>query len=63
VNEKIKTNEINGGQVKYLVSWKGYGPEKDTWDPHENLEDGGKHVVRQFHLDNPRKPRDPQVSV
>jgi len=63
VNEKIKTMEINGGQVKYLVSWKGYGPDEDTWEPYENLKHVGEHVVRQFHLDNPRKPRDPEVLV
>jgi len=63
VIEKIKTTELKGGQVKYLVSWKGYGPDEDTWEPCENLKDGGEHVVRQFHLDNPLKPRDPEVSV
>jgi len=63
VIKKIKTMEIKGGQVKYLVSWKGYGPDEDTWEPYENLKDGGEHVVRQFLLDNPRKPRDPEVLV
>jgi len=63
VIEKIKTMEIKGGQVKYLVSWKGYGPDEDTWEPYENLKDGGEHVVRLFHLDNPRELRDPEVSV
>jgi len=63
VIKKIKTTEIKGGQVKCLVSWKGYGPDKDTSEPYENLKDGGEHLVRQFHLDNPRKPRDPDVLV
>jgi len=63
VIEKIKTPEIKGGQVKYLVSWKGYGPDEDTWEAYENLNDSGENVVQQFHLDNPRKPRDPEVSV
>ena len=62
VIEKIKTTEIKGGQVKYLVSWKGYGRDEDTWEPYENLKDGGEYVVRQFHLDNPRKARDPELS-
>ena len=61
VIEKIKTTEIKGDQVKYLVSWKGYGPDEDEREPYENLEDGGEHEVHQFHLDNPRKPRDPKV--
>ena len=61
--EKIKTMEIKGGQVKYLVSSKGYRPDEDTWEPYENLKDGGDHVVLQFHLDNPRKPWDPEVLV
>jgi len=63
VIEKINTTEINGGQVKYLVSWKGYGPDEDTWEPYENRKDGGEHVVHQLHLNNRRKPRDPEVSV
>jgi len=59
VIEKIKTTEIKGGQVKYLVFWKGYEKDKDTWEPYENLKDGGEHLVRQFHLDSPCKSRDP----
>jgi len=30
VTEKIKTTEIKGGLVKYLVSCKRYGPDEDT---------------------------------
>jgi len=50
VIEKFKSTELKGGQVKYLISWKGYGPDEDTWEPYENLKDGGEHLVRQFHL-------------
>jgi len=63
VIEKIKTKEIKGGQVKYLVCWKGYGSDEDTWEPYENLKDSGGHILHQFHLDNCRKPRDSEVLV
>jgi len=63
VIEKIMTMEIIGGQVKYLVSWKRYGPDEDTWERYENLKEGGEHVVRQYHLNNARKPRDPEGLV
>lgn len=59
--EKVRTSELKKGRVMYLVSWKGYGPDDDTWEPYENLKDGGAELVRKFHLDNPRKPRDPDV--
>jgi len=37
--------EIKGGQVKYLVSCKGYGPNEDTWEAYKNLKDGSEHVM------------------
>jgi len=63
VIEKIKTRDIKGCHVKYQVSKKGYGPDEDTWEPYENLTDGGKHLVGQFHLDNHGKPWDLKVLV
>jgi hypothetical protein len=28
-----------GGEEHYLVQWRGYPPENNTWEPHENVAD------------------------
>jgi len=61
--ERIVTSRIRKGQVEYLVSWKGYGPDDNTWESYENLKDGTEDTVRKYHLDNLQKPRDPEVLV
>jgi len=61
--EKIRTSELRKGWVWYLVSWKGYGLDNDTWEPYENLRDGAAATVLKFHQDNPRKPRDLAVFI
>jgi len=61
--EKIRTSELRNGQFWYLVSWKGYRPDGDTWDPYENLRDGAAATVLKFHQHNPRKPRDLAVFI
>jgi len=61
--EKIMTSELSKTWVWYLVSWKGYGPHDDTWEPYENLQDGAGATVLKFHQDNSREPQDSAVCI
>jgi hypothetical protein len=51
----IKSKRIGrGGKISYLVSWKGYGPEHDTWEPLPNLRNA-QDVVAEFEATTRRR--------
>ena len=45
--EKILNKRKFRGNDRYLVQWKGYTTEKDTWEPKENL-GNVEDLVREF---------------
>jgi hypothetical protein len=45
--EKIITHRKKGRDVQYLVRWKGYGPEDDTWEPERNLRNAS-NILQQY---------------
>lgn len=59
VESILEERPLTGNLKEYLVRWKGYGPENDTWEPETNLncdsiiakfkrqKKGGKRVTRK----------------
>ena len=54
VEDILEVHKIHH-RFKYLVSWHGYGPEENTWEPLSNL-DNAINTVLEFHRCFPQKP-------
>ena len=55
--ESIRDSKVIRKKVYYLVHWKGYGSDNDTWEPGENLIEGGEEAVHEFHSTHRHAPR------
>ena len=53
--EEILDSRIYRGALQYLVSWKGYDPSENSWEPSSNLENS-QDLVIAFHLAYPERP-------
>jgi len=36
--EDIVNHRHKKGKIEYLIRWKGYTPQDDSWEPEDNLE-------------------------
>jgi len=53
--ENILKRKLVEGRIFYLVSWKGYGPEHNSWEPVRHLNCPEK--IRAFRQKETRKGR------
>ena len=55
VVEEVRDSRRRHGKLQYLVHWKGYPREEDTWEPEENVVHA-KKKVEEFHHRNLLRP-------
>ena len=54
--ERILNSRRKGPyKVEYLVRWKTYGPEEDSWIKSDEMENA-QELVEEFHAQNPLAP-------
>jgi Integrase zinc binding domain/Chromo (CHRromatin Organisation MOdifier) domain/Integrase core domain len=58
--EQVLDARVKRGKLDFLVRWKGFEREADTWEPEANLENSPE-LVKVFYQKNPRAPR-PTIS-
>jgi len=55
--EEIINSRLRRGKLQYLIKWKGYTRENNTWEPEENVKTGATGAIRDFYRRNPGAPR------
>src|SRR5882762_1082615 len=54
-------HRMRRGKLQYLVHWKGYNSEDDSWEPASVIFQDAPSVVSQFHDDHPSAVRHIQI--
>lgn len=44
--DKVLDSHMHHGKLQYLLNMKGYGPQKDSWEPEENIH--APRLTREF---------------
>jgi hypothetical protein len=63
--ECIRDSRTRRGKLEYLVHWKGYSREEDTWEPAKDLKGGNNELllelIDKFHKEHPSAPKSGQL--
>ena len=59
--EEILNSKFYRRKLKYLVKWKGYGSEENTWELEDNLTHA-KCLIEEFHKRKPQALRRMDIS-
>ena len=54
--EEILDSRFIRSKLQYLIRWKGYGPEWNSWEPEENVRNSPR-LITKFHREHPNAPR------
>ncbi len=46
--EEVLEHRGSGKNVKFLVHWKGYGPEHNTWEPQRHLRNAPEVLEKYY---------------
>src|SRR5882757_3702611 len=55
--EEVVSSWKRGRGIQYLIKWKGYGNEENTWEARRNMEKA-KDAIRDFHRKYPQAARE-----
>ncbi|KAB5587867.1 Retrotransposable element Tf2 [Ceratobasidium theobromae] len=53
--EQILNSKKTRGKLHYLIKWKGYSEESNSWEPKEHVENSPE-LIRRFHHMHPHAP-------
>ena len=57
VEQILARRQVESDQTEYLVRWRGFESDQDSWEPLDRLGRAAHHIVAQF---NERSHRHPQ---
>ncbi|KAI1715974.1 chromo (CHRromatin organization MOdifier) domain-containing protein [Ditylenchus destructor] len=60
--ERILDMKMVRNKRKFLIRWKGYGEDEDSWEPQENL-DGANEIVATYLKELDNKPKTPKAKA